>query len=162
MPSAIRSRRSGIGKHQIVPFDLVRSGAAAQFIERLHVRRIVHWTQLGDEVGAEVLAKFLGEPRLLKSDVVAQKAEQIAGRRRHAAEIADSELIGQAIGDCPRYVIKVSTSSWLSAIIAASDLIARPMALDRMASTGLNVGRNDPVPTETTRRFSGPVRQFSP
>src|ERR1017187_9485804 len=89
MPSAIRSRRSGFGKHQIVTLDLVRSGAAAQFIERLHVRRIVHRTQLGDEVGAEVLAKFLDEPRLLKSDVVAQKAEQIAGRRRHAAEIAD-------------------------------------------------------------------------
>jgi hypothetical protein len=33
MPSAIRSRRSGIGKHQIVTFDLVRSGAAAQFLK---------------------------------------------------------------------------------------------------------------------------------
>jgi hypothetical protein len=42
--------------------------------------------------------------------------------------------------------------------MAASDLIATPMTLDRMASTGLKVGRNDPVPTETTRRFSGPVR----
>src|ERR1035441_2270851 len=79
MPSAIRSRRSGIGKHQIVTLDLVRSGAAAQFIERLHVRRIVHRTPLGDEVGAEVLAKFLGEPRLLKTDVVAQKTEQNPG-----------------------------------------------------------------------------------
>ena len=73
----------------MLKLDLSQSRQAADFVQMINDRRIVHVAYSGKQCVAYFVVKLVLEPILFQTDIISKKAKHLAARRRVICKRAD-------------------------------------------------------------------------